>query len=308
MPDRVTVVGAGAMGSVFAARLRRAGADVTLLDVDAGLVDRIARDGLILDGPDGREHVRVPAVTAPAGPPADLALFFVKCHATRAAAQGAAAAVGPGTTVVSLQNGWGNGDVLAAQLGAERLVVGVTYVSATVRAPGQVAYSGTGPTHLGPWVPAARERAAAVAALLRAGGLDVAESADVRTEIWRKLVLNAATLPTAALTGLTAGALGEHPEMSELVRAAAAEAVAAARAGGLDVDETERREAIAGVLARAGAGKGSMLQDVEAGRRTENDVISGAVLRAAAEHGLDLPVTRTLHALVRGLEHARGLA
>lgn len=295
------------MGSVFAARLLRAGADVTLLDVDEELVALIGDRGLSLDGPEGEEEAQPRAVTAPDGP-ADLVLFFVKCHATRPAALGVRDAVGPDTTVVSLQNGWGNGDVLAEVFDPDRLVVGVTYVSATVRDRGRVSYRGTGPTHVGAWTPAGAERARAFAALLAEGGLEADPSEDVRTEIWRKLVLNAATLPTAALTGLTAGALGEHPEMSQLVGVAAGEAVAAARALGLDVDERERRESIAAVLARAGSGKGSMLQDVEAGRRTEIDVISGAVLRVADEHGLDVPVTRALHALVRGLEHARGLA
>jgi 2-dehydropantoate 2-reductase len=304
----IAVVGAGAMGSVFAARLADGGADVVLVDVSAPLVERLNRDGLALDGPDGHRSVRLPATEAPGEHrPVDGVFVFVKCHQTAAAAELARPLVGPGTAVVSLQNGWGNGDVLAEAFAPDQLVVGVTYISATVRGPAHVAYSGNGPTFVGGWTEAARPLAERVAGWLRADGLDVELPGDVRTEIWKKLVLNAATLPTAALTGLAAGPLGRHPQMREVVRAAATEAVAAGRAAGYDLDEPERQEAIAAVLARAGDGKASMLQDVEAGRRTEIDVISGAVLRAGEAHGVPAPVTRTLHDLVKGLEAGRGL-
>jgi len=304
----IAIIGAGAMGSVFGARLAAGGADVTMVDVDAALVQRLNADGLSLEGPDGAERAAVQATDTPAEhAPVDAAFVFVKCHQTGAAAQLAQPLVGPDTAVVSLQNGWGNGDVLASSFDEDRLLVGVTYISSTVRASGEVAYSGVGPTKLGAWTSAGAPRAEAVAGWLRAGGLDVEVPADVRTEIWKKLVLNCATLPTAALTGLTAGALGAHEEMTGLWRAAAVEAVAAGRAEGYDLDPEERLEAIAAVLARAGDGKASMLQDVEAGRRTEIDVISGAVLRAAQAHDVDVPVTRALHALVKGLETGRGL-
>jgi len=304
----IAIVGAGAMGSVFGARLAAGGADVTMVDVDPALVGRVNAGGLSLEGPDGAERAAVRATDAPAEhPPVDAAFLFVKCHQTGAAAELARPLVGPETAVVSLQNGWGNGDVLARAFDADRLLVGVTYISSTVRDGGLVAYSGRGPTKLGGWTAAGAARAEAVAGWLRAGGLDVDLPADVRTEIWKKLVLNCATLPTAALTGLGAGALGRHEEMGELWRRAAAEAVAAGRAEGYDLDPQEREEAIAAVLARAGDGKASMLQDVEAGRRTEIDVISGAVLRAAQAHGIEVPVTRALHALVKGLEAGRGL-
>jgi 2-dehydropantoate 2-reductase len=302
------MIGAGAMGSVFGAHLARAGADVLFVDVSQALVDRLARDGLLLEGPDGTRQIAVRASTATDGHgPVDAVFLFVKCHQTRDAAQQAAALVGPQTAVVSLQNGWGNGDTLASVHPPDQVVIGVTYLSATVKGPAHVAYSGSGPTILGPWTPAGAQLADRVAEQLSAGGLDVQRPGDVRSAIWKKLVLNAATLPTAALTQLAAGPLGRHADMLAVVRAAAGEAVAVARAQGYDVDEAERQEAIAGVLARAGDGKASMLQDVEAGRRTEVDVISGAVLRAAEDHAIDVPVTRALYGLVKGLETGRGL-
>lgn len=302
----VVIVGAGAMGGVFGASLAEAGVPTTLVDADPRLVEAINERGLKLIEGDGERVVPVPATTDPATlDPPDAVLFFVKCQHTEAAARSAAPLVRDGTRAVSLQNGWGNADVLARTYGAERVVVGVTYTSATVVDRGVIRTSGPARTVVGA-LHGDRELAAPLAGALEAAGFAVERPRDVLTEIWKKLVLNAATLPTAALTGLAAGALAGTEEMRRLVDTAAAEAVAVGRAQGFEVDLDERLESIHAVLERAGDGKGSMLQDVEAGRPTEIDVISGAVLRLADEHGVDVPATRALYALVTGLETARG--
>jgi 2-dehydropantoate 2-reductase len=305
----VVVIGAGAMGSVFGGRLTEAGVAATLLDTDRELVTRLNAEGLRLVENGGERTVPVRASSDPSVIDVpDALLFFVKCHQTGAAAKLVRPLAGAGTAVVSLQNGWGNADTLAETFGQERLVVGVTYTSATVLERGVVSSSGPGRTLLGPYADGtADELAGAVSSVLETAGFPVEQPRPVLAEIWKKLVLNAATLPTAALTGLAAGALAGSDEMCALIDAAAAEAVAVGRAKGFELEPDERLESIHSTLERAGSGRGSMLQDVEAGRRTEIDVISGAVLRAAAEHDVEVPVTRTLYALVTGLERGRGL-
>lgn len=299
------------MGGVFGGRLGEAGVETTLFDADPELVEILNQRGLQIreDGATRTVPVRATADPSEIGPQ-DALLFFVKCHQTRAAAERVRPLVSDGACVVSLQNGWGNADALSAEFGAERLVVGVTYTSATVLERGSVATSGPGRTVLGPYLDAGPGRDDAlcrpIATALEAAGFPVERPDAVLDEVWKKLVLNAATLPTAALTGLSAGSLAGSGEMHELVDAAAAEAVEVGRAHGFEVDLKERLSAIHSVLDRAGPGKGSMLQDVEAGRRTEIDVISGAVVRIADEHGVAVPVTRALYALVTGLERARG--
>jgi 2-dehydropantoate 2-reductase len=126
----------------------------------------------------------------------------------------------------------------------------------------------------------------------------------VRTEIWRKLVLNAATLPTAALTTLRAGELGVPGPMLDLVDALAAEAVAVAQAQGLAIELDERVERIHATLERAGAGKPSMLQDAEAHRKTEVERINGAVVAAGDASGVAVPLNRAMLALIGGLERS----
>ncbi len=305
---RIAVVGAGAMGSIFAARLAQGGHDVALLDVAAPLVERINAEGVRIVRGEEASVTRVRATTDPAQiGPVDAAVFFVKCYHTAAAAELARPLVGPDTTVASLQNGWGNGDVLAGVYPPERIVVGVTYNSGLVLEPGVVMHPADQPTLVGPFADGDARRAEALAQALASGGLATTVATPVRPEIWKKLILNAATLPTAALTGMNAGALAGHAEMRELVAETAREATAVAQALGYPIDAQERVEAILALLERAGPTKGSMLQDFEAGRRTEIDVINGAVVKAAAERDVPAPLNRAFVALVKGWETMRGL-
>lgn len=304
---KVAVVGAGAMGSIFASRFHNSGLDTVLVEVSQPLVDKINADGVAVVRGDDEAVTRVPATTEPASVgPVDLVVFFVKCYHTASAAEGARALVGDGTVVASLQNGWGNGDVLAAAYDPARVAVGVTYNSGTVLELGRVAHPGVGPTYIGSF-DGGPDVAAPLREALDAAGFEVHVSERIRPEIWKKLILNAATLPTAALTGMNAGTLTAHPGMKELVSETAREAVAVARALGYEIDADERIDYIHTLLEKAGPTKASMLQDFEAGRRTEVDVINGAVVRAAEENGVDVPLNRAFVALVEGWESLRGL-
>ena len=306
---KIAVVGAGAMGAIFGARFAQAGHDTVLVDVVGPLVDKINADGVTVLRGDEETVTKVPATTDPTSVgPVDLVVFCVKCYHTASAAEAARPLVGTRTVVASLQNGWGNGDVLAGVFPPEQIAVGVTYNSGTVLDVGRVAHPGVGPTTIGSFTNGGGDGPERLAGALADGGLEAKVASPIRPEIWKKLILNAATLPTAALTRMTAGELTAHGDMKELVSETAREAVAVARALGYDIDEQERLDAIHGLLERAGPARGSMLQDFEAGRRTEIDVINGAVVRAADETGVPVTINRAFVALVKGWESVRGLA
>jgi 2-dehydropantoate 2-reductase len=297
------------MGAIFGARFAQGGHETVLVDVAQPLVDTYNRDGVRIVRAEEETTTRIPATTDPASVGSvDAVVFFTKCYHTGAAARLARPLVGPATVIASLQNGWGNGDVLAESFAPEQLVVGVTYNSGTMLEPGRVAHPGVGPTIVGPFAGASIAAVEQLADALRDGGLEAATADPVRPEIWKKLILNAATLPTAALTGMNAGALTAHPEMHALVAEAAREAVQVANVLGYEIDSEERVDYIHTLLERAGPTKASMLQDFEAGRRTEIDVINGAVVKAADETGTPAPLNRALVALVKGWESMRGLA
>ena len=306
---RIAVVGAGAMGSIFGARLVGGGHDVVLVDVARPLVDRINEAGVTLVRGDESTNTRVQATTDPSqAGTVDVVVFFVKCYHTASATELARPLVGPDTVVASLQNGWGNGDVLAAAFPPEQVVVGVTYNSGLVVEPAKVIHPADQPTLVGAFSGDGGDGPTRLAEALQESGLETSVVSPVRPEIWKKLILNAATLPTAALTGMNAGALTAHESMHELVSETAREATAVAQALGYDIDPQERVEYIHALLEKAGPARGSMLQDFEAGRRTEIDVINGAVVSAADEHGVDVPLNRSYVALVKGWETMRGLS
>ena len=301
------VGGGGAMGGVWASRLRAAGHEVGILEVSPEALQAINRDGLIVEQKDG--ETTTTRLTATADPAhlgvADTVVFFTKAHHTPAAAELARPLVDDRTTVVSLQNGWGNSDVLASVFAPQQIVMGVTYHSATVRAPGRVAHTAVRYSFVGAYQDAAGlTRAEAIAGLMTAAGLATEATAGVKTEVWKKLILNCVTLPTSGLTRLPSGELGKEAELEALLDAITAEAVQVANGLGHDISLEERIETIRGVLASAGKGRSSMLQDVQAQRKTEIEVINGAVVGEGDGLGIDMPLNRAMVALIHGLDRS----
>jgi 2-dehydropantoate 2-reductase len=147
---KIAILGrGGAMGGMFGAYLARAGEEVVLVDISLAAVDAINRDGLVLEERDGSTSI-IP-VKASAKPeeigPVDLIINFVKCYSTEVAIRSAAPLLGGRTAILTLQNGWGNADRIAAVAGQQRVMVGLTYHSGTLLSPGWVKQSGAGMTN-----------------------------------------------------------------------------------------------------------------------------------------------------------------
>ena len=307
---RIAVLGGGgAMGGLFGGYLARSGEDVTLVDVSQAAVDAINRDGVSIEEKDGSTPViKVRASSEPGKVgPVDLIVNFVKCYHTEAAINAARPMLGADTAILSLQNGWGNADRIAAIVGEPRVMVGLTYHSATLLGPGRVKHTGIGPTHAGELNGEMSARLGTATAAFRKAGIDVTSSATIIEEVWKKLALNVCSLPTAALLRFTADELNKHEGTRALMRGLLAELVAVARPQGIAIDEEERWQAIGGVLDRAVGGRASMLQDVEAGRQTEIDVINGAIVAAGDRLGIDTPLNDSMVWMVKSLQ-ARYLA
>lgn len=296
--------GAGAMGGALGAKLSKGGNDVTLVDVSREGVETIHKRGLTVEDQAGRlETIAIRASTDPGSVrDADLAMVVVKCYHTKAAVESIVPHLHANATVLSLQNGWGNAPLIAAIVGQERTMVGVTYHSATLVKPGHVRHAGKGMTFIGELGGDISRRLDQVAGCFRAAGFEVTTTGAVIEEVWSKLSLNACTLPTSALLRFAAGQLVEHDEMLALMRALLEEVVAVARAQSIALDETERWVAITGLLARAHGAKSSMLQDIEHRRRTEIDVINGAIVAAGRQCNIPTPHNETMVWLVKSLE------
>ncbi len=298
---RIVVFGAGSLGSLLGALLDSTH-DVVLVGRDPH-VSAVRDDGLRVTGVDAFEASPA-ATTDGTGLDADLAVVTVKAYDTAAAARDLAA--GDIGAAVSLQNGLGNEAALAAGLDCP-VVAGTTTYGAMLSGPGVVEWTGRGAVAVGNWrVDDGSDPASRVAAAFRAASVDAAVDPDIRHRLWRKLAVNAAINPVTALARVRNGAVFSGPTAGYAERAVT-EAAAVARAEGIDLDAETAVEAARTVARRTADNRSSMFQDLDAGRRTEIDAISGAVAERADERGIDAPVNGLLAALVRGWEAGQGL-
>lgn len=308
---KIAILGAGAMGSVIGALLHEAGNIVTLIDVSRPAIEAVSSNGLIIADKAGNKRVvRVHITDRPASiGVVDLLIVFVKCYQTVDAVKSVLPIIAPETTVLSLQNGWGNGPRIAQLVGAERVVLGVCYHSATVLAPGHVLHAGQGKTFVGELDGSARPRLHTIAKTFNDAGVGTEVSGEVMKEIWSKLALNVATLPPSSTVRITADRLLDAPEMRELMKDLLHEVVAVANAQNIPLDFDERWEAITGLLSKLAPGtKGSMYQDIENRRRTEIDVMCGAIVEAGARLNIPTPCNRAMVSLMKGLERTFAVA
>lgn len=297
--NRIVIVGAGAMGCLFAARLAERGADVTLVDVDAARLAVLAREGIALSDDRGTRRVMVATARGPeVSGPVDLVMLFTKSMHSRAAAASVAQLAAGSVLALTLQNGLGNAEALVEVFGGERVAMGVTDFPADLTGPASVASHGAGHVWLGGYCPGAQAGAAAVAALFNRCALPTQALADVRPAIWEKVAFNAALNSVATVTGLTVGGM-DAPAGRRVVQAIALEVMTTAQALGIAVDRDSVEAKIAFALANHRDHKASMLQDRLAGRMPEIDAINGAVVELARSVGVAVPVTAALADLVR---------
>lgn len=298
----VAVVGAGAMGSLFGALLAEAGEKVWLIDVWAEHVNAIKSAGLTVEREGEIRKIALTATTDPAEvTDCQLVIVFVKSIHTAQAAKTAANLAGDKGLVLTLQNGLGNADQIAQDVDPERVVAGTTSHGATMLEPGRIRHAGVGPTTIGMWHPDDSNRARKVADVLTGAGIQTEVIADVRRIIWDKLLINVGINAITALTGIKNGQLLDLEQSIWLSGTAVKEAMAVAAAQGIAV----RQDAVEHVLeiARATSGnRSSMGQDVDNQRLTEIAAINGAVVREAQRLGLEVPVNRTLTALIETLQ------
>ena len=300
-PVRIAVIGCGAIGSLYAAHLARVpGVQVWAVDRWAEHVDAIESRGLRVTGLAdfvAKVHARTDGRDLPA---CDFGLVATKAQQTRAAVEGARAALAD-AAVVSLQNGLGNEEVIAELV--PRVIRGSIVTAGAVVAPGIVRYDAPGDSWFGPFEPrpAPMAEVAHLARLLSAGGLHTHALEDARGPQWTKVIFNSATSPLAALTGLSVGRVCTDAGLRRQVDALVTEAEAVCERAGI-VLLRPPREAVDEAIAEAYDHKPSMLQDVLARRVTEIDVLNGGVAAEGRRAGVPTPLHDCLVALVKGLE------
>jgi 2-dehydropantoate 2-reductase len=229
-----------------------------------------------------------------------LLILFTKAYDTPDALGFAAPVIAANTTVLTLQNGLGNYEVLATRVPLSKVLAGSTSSGATLTGPGEVRVVAIGEAVLGN--PAGkRERAEEVAGMLSDAHLPTRVTDNVDAALWRKAIINAAINPLGALTRCLNGELLEVPALRTLLGRVAEETYAVALALGLPLENMEPVAMVEQVCEDTAANQCSMLQDVLTGRRTEIQQINGEIARRAQAAGIAAPLNEALVALVEGL-------
>jgi 2-dehydropantoate 2-reductase len=303
---RISILGCGAVGSIFAAHLARVpDVEVWAYDVNREHVRAINETGLRISGAaDFTARLRATA-NADEIPRCEFGIVATKSIHTHAAIAAAAHAFADRSAVCSVQNGVGNEEIIAEHV--RYVIRGTTFPAGHLVAPGHVSYDIAGKTWIGPFEPTGTPMilVSALADLLNHAGLATIALEDARGAQWSKLIFNASTNPVGALTGLDHGAATRFGPTGELFDALVDEGLAVARALGITLHD-DPKQMIRYAANAPGKHKASMLQDAEAHRQTEVDFMNGAIVRMGEQAGVPTPLNRAMWALVKGLEQSWG--
>ncbi|HLW35213.1 MAG TPA: 2-dehydropantoate 2-reductase [Chthoniobacterales bacterium] len=290
---QIFVLGAGAIGSLYGAKLSAAN-DVTLIGRPSH-VDAINKAGLRIEGLEQRIVSLRAATHIEQIAPDALILLTTKVSDTAAALAPIAKLIRADTILIALQNGLNNDEIARAALGNRGIVLrGITQFGAIFEAPGTIRYMVKGNTLL-----ENHERSAGIAEIFNAAGLDCRVCADIKAEVWRKLIFNCVVNPVTTILGCKVGGIVD-PTLDRLKKLIVDECLAVARAEGV-VLEGDLLSEINSTYAGS-QNVVSMRQDLLRNRPTEIDYLNGTVVAVGARHDLECPVNDALTRIIKGME------
>lgn len=304
-PKKFAVIGAGPVGGTVAAFLARGGYEVTLCDIVPQLLAPALDPGISLEGADcfqarvARTTTRVEDLL---DDPPDVIFITVKATALPLIASALEGFAGEGRYVISWQNGIDTELELAQHLGSKPVMRGVVNFGCVPLRPGHIRLAfHHRPHHLQELDPESREAAVAICEVLTECGLDTRHSDQITNMVWRKTVLNSCMNPICAVTGMTMVEIINDPITFNLVDALIKEGIMVARTNEFSLGSNYYPYAIS-YIKNAGNHKPSMLQDVEANRRTEVDYINGKIIKYGSQAGVPTPYNIMIRGLVKALE------
>ncbi len=306
---KIGIIGVGAMGSVYAALLADHGKhDVWAIDTWPEHVAAIKSKGLRVEGASGDRTVKLDATTNPADVTGcDLVIIATKYDGVTPAAHAALAMAKPDAPILTIQNGLGSADKVAAVVGAKRIMVGVVGgFGASMKGPGHAHHNGMEFLRLGEMNGGMTPRLEQVADVWRSGSFKVLTFDDINKMIWEKLICNTTYSGPCAMTGLRVGEVQASADAWKIASACATEAFNVARRKGIKLDFDDPVAYVKAFGQKIPGARPSMLLDHIAGRPAEVDNINGAICREGAEIGEPTPVNDVVVALLRARESGFG--
>jgi 2-dehydropantoate 2-reductase len=298
--DTVSILGAGAMGSFYASKFYDMDRDSVSLVAKGDRRERLQKEGLVVNG----THYALPVLTPEdTSPPSDLILVAVKHHQLPEGIQDIRNRVGDHTVILSVMNGIDSEEQLGRAYGMDKLLYGVAVGIDAVREGNRTNYTTQGRLFFGEAenhtiTPRVRE----IQALFDRAGIVYETPADMIRTLWWKFMINVGINQSSAVLRAPYGVFQRSPEAREIMESAMGEVMALAHAAGVDLTEKDIQEWIT-VLSNLGfAGKTSMLQDVEAGRKTEVEMLGGRVTELGKTYGIPTPVNQVLLRAIQVIE------
>jgi 2-dehydropantoate 2-reductase len=306
---KIVIVGPGAMGCLFAAFLSKSKEEIWLLDKDKDRVAKINQNGISLEGISGNWQAQVKATCdAKEIPEADLVVICVKSYDTKEAIIQARSLVGDNTSVLTLQNGIGNIEIIGEVVGADKVIGGVTNQGATLLDIGRIRHAGRGETVIGRIDGKIPVQMRSIREIFNKVGFETRISRDIKSLLWSKLIINVGINALTAVTHLNNGRLVEFEGTRKILREAVTEATRIAKRKRIKLIYDDPLAKVEAVCEATAVNVSSMLQDVLRKKRTEIDFINGVVVRQAQELGIPSPVNSVLVALVKTIESSYNLS
>ena len=296
---KTAVIGAGAVGSLFASFLKTKNNDTVLLDTDLDKINYISSNGIELIFPENSSKKRIfPEAVTDTGriKNYDYYLICVKSYSTEAAVKSIVSCAGENSVIVTFQNGMGNADIIRRFFPDTSSAAGTTSEGAAFINPATVIYAlsmidSRSNSKLMPLIDA-----------LNSCGLEAALTDSFRKDIWKKLIINAAVNPLTAVLKLENRYISESVYLRNITEMVVRETVKAAESDGIFFDIDDITNTVYTVAEKTGRNRSSMLQDIENCRKTEIDFISGAAAEIAEKNGIASPVNRIMQNIVKVLE------
>lgn len=304
---KIVIVGAGALGSLFAAYLSKSKEEVWLLDKYRDKAALINETGIRVEGISSFEAKPRASADVRDIPQGDLIIICVKSFHTKEAVRQIKPLLSQRSKILTLQNGIGNIEIIAELTSAERVIAGVTSEGATLLAPGKVRHAGRGETVIGTPCAKLAPEMRSIREIFNRSGFETKMSRDIKGLLWSKLIINAGINPLTAITRLANGRLIEFEGTKKILREAVTEAVRVAKRKRIKLvyeDPLAKAEAVCESTAENFS---SMLQDVLKKKRTEIDFINGVVVRLGQELGIAVPVNTLLVNLIKTIESSYGI-
>ena len=299
---KIAVLGSGAMGGLFSAYLSRHH-EVTVIDVNAALVDKVNAEGLEVREPDGSSQLYHPHATLSTEgmEPVDLVVVFVKAMFSEGALNNNRSIIGPDTYLMTLQNGSGHEDTLGKFVDEEHIIIGTTQHNASVSGVGVTNHGGSGITHMG-CVTGSAARLQKFADAFTECGLEADTSDGVQRMIWNKMFTNVSASVLTGILQVPLGYISRNEAAWAMCCQLIREAVDAAAGLGMEFDYDEKVSEVKAVCDRSPNGLTSIYADLRDGRRTEVDTISGSIVRAGKKGGVATPSHEFAVQMVHAME------